>query len=120
MLSALSLSAYFIGLYAYNDATAAMTMAFGVISCSQLVHVLNQRSNVESVFAKGNGHNKVLFFAMAGSAAIMACILFIPPIQAFFSLKFLTWEQYLISAALALMPLLIVEIAKAVQRATAK
>ncbi len=120
MLSALSLSAYFIGLYAYNDATAAMTMAFGVISCSQLVHVLNQRSNVETVFAKGNGHNKVLFFAMAGSAAIMACILFIPPIQAFFSLKFLTWEQYLISAALALMPLLIVEIAKAVQRATAK
>ncbi len=117
MLSALSLAAYFIGLRGYGDEVAAMTMSFGVVACSQLVHCINQRSNVESAFAKGNGHNKVLFFAMAGSAAIMACILFIPPLQSFFSLKFLTWEQYLIAAALSVCPLVIVEIAKAIRRA---
>ena len=120
MLSALSLSAYFIGLYGYGEAGVAMTMAFAVVACSQLVHCINQRSNVESAFSRGNGHNKVLFGAMAGSAAIMACVLFIPPLQGFLSLQFLTWQQYLIVAALSLCPLLFVEIAKAIRRATQK
>ncbi len=112
VLAAISLGAYFIGLYGYGDATTAMTMAFFVLAVSQLVHCANQRSNVESAFARGNGHNMVLLAAIGVSAIIMCVVLFIPPIQAFFKLKFLSWLQYLICVALSIVPLIAVEIAK--------
>ena len=112
MLSAISLGAYFIGLYGYCDASVAMTMTFAVLSGSQLMHALNQRSNVESVFARGNGHNKMLFVAMAASAAIVLLLLFVPPLRTFFGLALLSWQQYLIIVALCIVPFLAVEISK--------
>ena len=115
IIGAATLAAYFIGLT--DNHTVGMTMAFTVLALSQLIHALNQRSNTESVFAKGNGHNPYLFVAMAASAVILALVLFVPPIQAFFSLTFLTWKEYLITAALSLAPIVLVEIIKAIKRA---
>ncbi len=117
-ISAATLGAYFIGLYAFGavDHAVPMTMAFFVISFSQLVHALNQRSNTESVFSRGNGHNPMLVAMLSASAAIAAAVLFIPPLQSFFSFCFLTWEQYLIAIALSLSPLVLVEISKLVMR----
>ncbi len=116
LLSAVSLSAYFIGLYAFGDASAAMTMTFATISVSQLVHVANQRSDTASVFAKSNGHNKALYAAMAGSFAIVLFLLFvvpcIPGATAFFGFVYLNVWQYLIIAGLCLVPLFGVELSK--------
>ena len=124
LLSAASLSAYFIGLYGFGDPSAAMTMTFATVSVSQLVHVANQRSNTASVFAKGNGHNKALYAAMGGSFAIVLLLLFatpfIPGAESFFGLILLTPVQYAIVAGLCLVPLVGVEISKCFLRRNAK
>ncbi len=127
MLSAISLGAYFLGLYAFTSDgevahSVAMTMTFTVIAFSQLVHALNQRSNAESFFAKGNGHNPVLFGCIAASALLMAFLLFVTPAvpvlrDEFFHFIYLSWDEYLVCFALSVAPLVIVEIAKCVGRA---
>ena len=93
-----------------------MTMAFAVLAGSQLVHAVNQRSNEQSVFARGNGHNKMMYVALGASAAIAALLLFVPPFQRFFSFIFLDWRQYLVCAALFVFPLPAVEGSKLVCR----
>ncbi len=120
LLSAVSLGAYFVGLFGYGDETVAMTMAFLVLALSQLVHVANQRSDVESAFARGNGHNMTLVAAIGGSALIMAFVLFVPPVQAFFGLMMLSPIQYLICLPLVLAPLIAGEIGKLVIRLTSR
>ena len=117
-ISAATLGAYFIGLsYDHSENhIVAMTMAFAVIALSQLLHALNQRSNTESIFSRGNGHNPMLFAMIGASLFISAAVLFIPPLQSFFNFTFLSWEQYLIVLALSVAPLVCVEISKLVIR----
>ncbi|WP_338627285.1 calcium-translocating P-type ATPase, PMCA-type [Clostridium baratii] len=93
-----------------------MTMAFLVLAISQLFHALNQRSNTDSVFTKGNGHNSYLFFAMIISALIIAVILVIPSLREFFSLTTLNANEWMIVLALALLPLFLVEVTKLIKR----
>lgn len=93
-----------------------MTMAFLVLAISQLFHALNQRSNTDSVFTKGNGHNSYLFFAMIISALIIAVILVIPALREFFSLTTLNVNEWMIVLALSLLPLFLVEVTKLIKR----
>ena len=118
-ISAATVAAYQIGIHMDSHAVG-MTMAFLVLAVSQLLHSLNQRSNTESVFARGNGHNLFLFGAMAASAAILALILAVPPFRAFFSLTLLSLTEWGIVAALALFPLAAVELSKLFLRLRAK
>ena len=116
VIAALSLSVYFIGYYAYGSYEVAMTMCFAALAASQLFHAANQRSNVESIFSRGNGHNLTLIWSMLASGAVLALVLFVPPLQRFFSLVYLSWQQYLIVIAFSLLPVVAVEIAKLIQR----
>lgn len=116
-----SLSAYWIaeacfGATEEETHAIAMTMTFMVLALSQLVHAINQRSNYDSVFRPGQGHNKFLYGAMAGSLAIVAFVSFVPGVMDFFELVYLEWYQYLIVLALALFPLVAVEISKIFMR----
>ena len=112
-ISAAAWAAYLIGTFCFaHDHMQAMTMTFIVLSVSQLAHALNQRSNTDSIFKPGQGHNKFLFIALAASAAIVAVVVFIPPLQGFFNLTDLTWKEWLVSLALSLFPLIAVEISK--------
>ena len=112
-ISAAAWAAYLIGTYCFaHDHVQAMTMTFIVLSVSQLSHALNQRSNTESVFKPGQGHNKFLALALLVSAAIVALVVFVPPLQSFFNLTNLTWQEWLVSLALSLFPLVAVEISK--------
>ena len=77
---------------------------------------LNQRSNTDSVFKRGQGHNPYLFGAMAVSLAIVLLVALVPPLQGFFKLTDLTWQEWLVSIALSLFPLLAVEVYKLVGR----
>lgn len=102
--------------YRYGLASAgypvAMTMAFLVLSISQLFHALNQRSNTESVFSRQGRINWFLFLAMVLSGGIIAAIVCIPSLENFFKLVMLNKEQWEIVAALSLMPLALVEVSK--------
>ena len=112
-ISAAAWAAYLIGTYCFeHDHVQAMTMTFIVLSVSQLSHALNQRSNTESIFKPGQGHNKFLALALVVSAAIVALVVFVPPLQGFFNLTNLTWQEWLVSLALSLFPLVAVEISK--------
>ena len=116
-ISAAAWAAYLIGTYCFaHDHVQAMTMTFLVLSVSQLAHALNQRSNTDSVFKRGQGHNPYLFGAMAVSLAIVLLVALVPPLQGFFKLTDLTWQEWLVSIALSLFPLLAVEVYKLVGR----
>ena len=92
--------------------STAMTMTFIVLSVSQLSHAWNQRSNVDSVFKRGQGHNLSLLAAVGVSALIIALVVFVPPFMSFFKLVYISWQQWLICLALSLFPLVAVEITK--------
>ncbi len=120
-ISAAAWAAYLIGQYCFaHDHVQAMTMTFIVLSVSQLSHALNQRSNTDSVFKRGQGHNKFLTVALLASAAIVALVVFVPPLQGFFNLTNLTGQEWLVSIALSLFPLVAVEISKIFIRMYAK
>ena len=116
-ISAAAWAAYLIGTYCFaHDHVQAMTMTFIVLSVSQLAHALNQRSNTDSVFKHGQGHNPYLWGAIGVSLVIVALVVFVPPLQGFFNLTNLTWQEWLVSIALSLFPLLAVEVYKLVGR----
>ena len=117
-ITAASLAAYWIAEECYGSRddgskhAIAMTMTFMVLALSQLVHAINQRSNYDSVFRPGQGHNHFLYGAMAASLAIIVFVCFVPGVMDFFELVYLEWYQYLIVLALSLFPLVAVEISK--------
>ena len=120
-ITASALAAYWIAESSYGSDpeekhAIALTMTFMVLAISQLVHAVNQRSNYDSVFRPGQGHNKMLYLAMAASLAIVAIVSFVPGVMDFFELRYLNIEQYAIVVALALAPLVEVEISKAIMR----
>ena len=117
VISALSLGAYFIGLYVYESAAVAMTMTFAVVSLSQLAHAVNQRSDTESVFARGNGHNPALYAMIGASLLIVLLVMFVPFLREFFSLTLLSPQQYLIVLGFSLAPIAVSEISKCFLRA---
>lgn len=114
-ISAATIAAFQVGCHMAGY-EIGMTMAFLVLTISQLLHSLNQRSNTESIFATGNGHNPYLFGTVAASGAVLAVILIVPALREVFSLALLTGTQWLIVILFALLPLLAVEISKCILR----
>ena len=93
-----------------------MTRTFLVLAIFQMFHALNQRSNTDSIFTPGIGHNKALFGTMAASAVVLALIMLTPVLRSFFRLTTLTANEWLITLGLSLLPLILVEITKLLKR----
>lgn len=110
-IAAATLGAYLYGLDTAGY-PAAMTMAFLVLAISQLFHALNQRSNTESAFARHEQVNWYLFGAMVLSGGILAAIVFIPRLEAFFKLTTLDLRQWGMVTLFSLVPLALVELTK--------
>lgn len=112
LVGALALLAYTIGraFFDYDPAAPAIgrTMAFCVLSLSQLVHSLNMRSE-HSVLKLGLLSNRKLVAACGFCAFLMVSVVLFPPLSALFQTTALTAFQWLIVAALSLCPLLVVE-----------
>ena len=87
-------------------------MAFLVLSISQLLHALNQRSNTESIFSTGNGHNIYLFVSVFASAVVLILITAIPYFREIFTLARLSGQERLYVALFSVLPLAAVEIQK--------
>lgn len=112
LVGALALLAYTIGraFFDYDPAAPAIgrTMAFCVLSLSQLVHSFNMRSE-HSVLKLGLFSNRKLVAACGFCAILMVSVVLFPPLSALFQTTALTAFQWLIVAALSLCPLLVVE-----------
>ena len=110
MFGALSLVAYYLGTTMIGGQLAGQTMAFIVLSLSQVVHSFNMRSDC-SLFKIGPFGNKKLNLAASFSLIMVALVLF-TPINKLFELILLPWYMYLIALGLILVPLVVLEIHK--------
>ena len=95
------------------------TMAFMVLSLCQVVQAFNMRSE-KSLFLSNPFGNVKLSLACLGSALMVAVVLLVPGLNNAFGLIVLSWQKYLIGLALAFVPLIIMEIAKAIEGAFKK
>ncbi len=96
-----------------------MTMAFLAMSMCEIFHSFNLRSQRKSVFSLKT-HNKVLWAAMLGSLLLTTLVIEVPFIAGAFGFTPIGWEEYGIALGLGFLVIPIVEIVKAIQRASAK
>ena len=118
LIGALSLLAYSIG-RAFFDADPAAplvgrTMAFAVLSLSQVAHTFNMRSERSVFFRSGLRPNRKLNLAAAACVFLQAAVIVFRPLDAVFRTAMLTGGQWLVVAALSLAPLAVVELEKKV------
>lgn len=111
MIGALALLAFSIGLNVFASAAVARTMAFSVLSMSQLVHAFNMRSQ-HSVFSAGIFKNKYLVLALAAGVILQTSVVSIPFLAKIFKTTALSAIQWILVAVLSIAPLAIVELQK--------
>lgn len=117
MFAGLSLLAFFFGSRVMTpagiDASAAgQTMAFMVLSASQVLQAFNMRSD-KSLFKIGPFSNSKLNWAALASLLLICLVLFTPARMAF-GLVILPLKLYLIGLGLILVPTVIMEFCKLV------
>lgn len=115
LIGALALLAYTIGrMFFDTDMTnpvVGRTMAFTVLSFSQLFHSFNMRSE-HSIFKAGLFSNKKLVYAFIACAALMVCVVAVPPLTVIFKTTTLNLLQWLLVILLSMFPLVAVEMEK--------
>ena len=131
MIGILTLIAFMIGLATTTEPIDGLTldetkievgqtMAFVTLAFSELVHVYNIRNNKKSIFKTGIGKNRNLILATLASALLMIIILAVPFLRQVFSIPILPLENILELVVLAIAPVVIVEIFKALKINTVK
>ena len=117
LIGSLSLLAYSVGRACFDADPASplvgRTMAFAVLSLSQVVHTFNMRSE-SSVFRGGLAANPKLVLAAVVCAFLQVFVIAVPPVAAVFRTAVLTGGEWLAVALLSLAPLVVVELEKAV------
>lgn len=116
MIGALALLAFSIGLNVFKDNVTGSTMAFAVLSISQLVHAFNMRSE-GSVIKAGLCKNPYLIGSFAVGLFLEIVVIMLPQLAKIFNVVPLNALQWLIVALLSIMPLVIVELQKAFTKA---
>ena len=113
MFAALSLVAFYLGKTLGGSVAHGQTMAFMVLSLSQVLHAFHMRSD-KSLFKIGAFGNSTLNWAALASLVLVALILFTPGVMTAFGLVYLTPALYLTAAGLILLPSVIMEFCKLV------
>ncbi len=112
LVGALALLAYTLGRIYFDvdpaNPIVGRTMAFTVLSLSQLVHSFNMRSE-HSVLKLGLFSNEKLVAACGLCAFLMVSVVLFPPLASLFQTTALTAFQWMIVVVLSLCPLLVVE-----------
>jgi len=136
LIGTLTLMAFIIGAKYYSGATSlfplypeniskdaikhAQTMAFVVLSVSQLVHSLNMRNEKKSIFQIGLFSNKYLVGSIIFGVMLQWIIITIPALAKVFSVHALSLMDWGFVTILSLIPLLTNEIAKIFKRMSSK
>ena len=112
MFGVLTLIAFYIGERTTGDLASGQTMAFMVLALSQIVQAFNMRS-AHSLFSIGVFSNYKLNWAALISFGLVWLVMF-TPLSTVFGLVHLSYSHYIIGIALIALPLLIMELMKAV------
>jgi Ca2+-transporting ATPase len=113
MFAILTLAGFVLAWKNTGDLTSARTMAFIVLAGSQIFHAYNMRS-AHSLFKIGFFSNKYLNGAAFISLLLMLLVSFIPPIASAFGMTQLPGQMYLTALLLAVIPIIVLEITKAI------
>ncbi len=112
MFAILTLIGFNMGWNSTGEIEAGRTMAFLVLALSQVCHAFNMRSN-HSLLTIGFFTNKYLNGAAFLSIVLVALVALIPAVANAFGLVPLNSDLYLLAAGLAVVPILVLEISKA-------
>jgi len=113
LIGLLSLTAYWLALQRGRTLTEAHTIAFVTMALSQLVHSFNVRSQTQSLFALGLTSNTSLVYAFFLSLGLQLAVIFLPFLQDIFGTTYLRPGDWGLILGLCLVPLVAVEVAKA-------
>ena len=113
MFAALALGAYFIGEAITGDPEGGSTLAFFALALSQTFHAYNMRSE-HSLFKIGPISNCRLNWVTLISIVLIAFVLFTPGVYEVFGMMYLPWYGYLIGLGFSFVPIIVLEISKAV------
>ena len=119
LLTLTTLGGYVLGAFFMKDPVSGMlnheagsTMAFMILALSQLVQALNMRSS-HSLFKIGFFSNKTMNLSLFVCTLLTAIVLLIPGVNAVFGMMYVEWWLYLVGIALSILPILVMEISKA-------
>lgn len=112
MVAGITLAAFVIG-KSFGGETLGQTMAFASLIAAKLVHAGNLHSNTESRFRFNVMDNKPLIFALMMSLLFSLAVLLITPFRNAFEFAYMSPGQWGIVLLLSLVPLVVVEVFKA-------
>ncbi len=112
MFAILTLIGFYYGMTVTGSLEVGQTMAFMVLSVSQIIQSYNMRSD-RSLFKIGPFGNKTLNKAALVSLLLVAIVLF-TPVRIAFGLEILPVGLYLVALGLIIVPLIVMEISKAI------
>ena len=110
MFALLTLVGFKVGEFVTGSIECARTMAFAVLSLTQIIHAYNMRSE-RSIFKIGIFGNRKLNYSALLSITLVALVMF-TPLRIAFGLAILPIRLYLLILALTLTPVVVMEIAK--------
>jgi P-type Ca2+ transporter type 2C len=112
-----SLLAFWLVLHVENEGIdRARTACFIVLSCSQLFHSYNCRSQRDSIFILGFFTNSKLIWATLISFVLQISVVYIPALQVIFKTQSLTGTDWILVLVISSFPLLAMEIVKLIAR----
>jgi Ca2+-transporting ATPase len=114
LIGALAILSFSIGIVFFNI-SIGRTMAFTVLSISQLIHAFNMRSE-HSILNISFFNNKFLVFALLLGIILQITIVSTPVIASVFKVTPLSTIQWLICSLLAILPIPIVELQKSIYK----
>ena len=113
MFGGLALAGFAIGKAITGTLEGGRTLAFMTLALSQVLHAYNMRSE-HSIFKIGVFSNKKLNIVTLISLALIALVLFVPGVVTAFGMTYLPYYAYHYSLALAIVPIIVMEISKAI------
>ncbi len=109
-LSGGALAAYGYGVARYGQGARAGTLGFTTLTAAQLLHAIVSRSSRHSIYDRGNQpRNWILDAVLAGSLALQALTMLLPPLGSLLSVVPLGLADLALVAAGSITPLLINE-----------
>ena len=112
LIGALTLFAYVLGI---NHLGNGSTMAFAVLSFSQLFHAYNMRSR-HSLFHIGFFSNRIMNLSFFVCAALQLLVITNPWLQGIFQVNALTFPQWLVVISCSIAPVIFMELQKHVAK----
>lgn len=114
MFGTLAFIGFYIGKTCLNDTNAGRTMCFIILALSQIIQAYNMRSQ-HSLFKIGPFTNHQLNKSCFISLTLVLVVVFVPPLTTIFGLVMLPMQYYGISLFISFIPIIIIEIFKALK-----